>query len=63
MGISRQTIQNYLSGKRVMPSDIDEQLNLLIRNRTPTIRAELERMEQLTLAADSQGGVKGKINQ
>ena len=63
MGISRQTIQNYLSGKRVMPSDIDEQLNLLIRNRTPAIRTELERMEQLTLAADSQGGGKGKINQ
>ena len=61
LGVSRQTIQNYLNGRRVLPPAIDEQLNLLIRNRT--LRTELERIEQGTSVADSQGGVKGKINQ
>ena len=63
LGVSRQTIQNYLYGKRALPPAIDEQLNLLIRNRTPAIRTELERIDQITLAADSRGGGKGKINQ
>ena len=63
VGICRQSLVNYMNGRRALPPAIDEQLNLLIRNRTPAIRTELERIDQITLAADSQGGAKGKINQ